>query len=66
MTLRYQGADPDQWPDESPNGSRLPVSTVCAAGRPTPGPCGMGLTPVLGSSPTHRLLAVPLAPGGTR
>ena len=52
MTLRYQGADPDQWLDESPNGSRLPVSTVSAAGRPTPGPCGMGLTPVLGSSAT--------------
>lgn len=66
MTLRYQGADPDQWPDESPNGSRLPVSTVCAAGRPTPGPCGMGLTPVLGSSTTDRLLAVALAPGGAR
>jgi len=52
MTLRRQGAAPNQWLDESPDGSRRSASTVCAAGRPTCGPCGMGLTPVLGSSAT--------------
>jgi hypothetical protein len=69
MTLRRQGADPDQSPDESPNGSRLSGSTVSAAQRPTPDPCGMGLTPssvVLGHG---RLLAAPrplVGTGGVR
>jgi len=69
MKLRCQGADPNQWLNESLNGSRRSGSTVSAAGRPTPGTCGMGLTPVLGSSGTYRLLVAssPLAAtGGVR
>lgn len=67
MRLRCQGADPNQWLNESPDGSRLPASTVSAAGRPTPGTCGMGLTPVLGSSATAGCWPLPLAwTGGVR
>jgi len=69
MRLRCQGADPNQWLNESPDGSRLPASTVSAAGRPTRDRCGMGLTPVLGSSGTYRLPVAPsplAATGGVR
>lgn len=59
MTLRRQGSDPNQWRDESPNGSRLSTATVSAAHPATPGPCGMGLTPYSGVIGRYRLLALP-------
>jgi hypothetical protein len=69
MTLRRQGSDPNQWHDQSPNGSRLSGSTVSAAQPATPDGCGMGLTPYSGVIGRYQLLAVPSplsATGGVR
>ena len=59
MTLRRLGSDPNQWLNESPNGSRLSGSTVSAAQPATPDGCGMGLTPYSGVIGRYRLLALP-------
>ena len=69
MTRWRQGSDPNQWLNESPNGSRLSGSTVSAAHPATPAPCGMGLTPYSGVIGRYQLLAVPSplpATGGVR
>jgi hypothetical protein len=69
MTRRGQGSDPNQWHDQSPNGSRPSGSTVSAAQPATPGRCGMGLTPYSGVIGRYQLLAVPSplpATGGVR